>query len=215
MGIVYKITNQINGKVYVGMTEKSLLERFKEHSSWARSRYYSVTLLFRAIRKHGPENFAIEEIARANSRADLAVLEMKYISELRSHLPDVGYNLTLGGDGGSPNAETRQKISKSMKQAMTQEVKERIASSLRGKPLSESHRKAISSGNNGKRLSASHKEAISDAKTQMHCKNGHLLSDDNVYVSGRSRRCKTCTKNRAKVWRKTTKPWSRRGLDTA
>ena len=59
-GRIYKITNQVNGKFYVGKTMKSLPTRFYNHCYDAINRN-STSYFHRAIRKYGKENFIIEE----------------------------------------------------------------------------------------------------------------------------------------------------------
>lgn len=60
MGYIYKITNNINGKIYIGQTIGAIEKRFAEHKNAAKNgcRY----ALHRVIRKYGIENFSIEEI---------------------------------------------------------------------------------------------------------------------------------------------------------
>lgn len=60
MGFIYKITNLINGKVYVGFTEKTIQERWLAHTKKAKvktNRY-----LYDAMNKYGYENFSITEV---------------------------------------------------------------------------------------------------------------------------------------------------------
>ncbi len=95
--IVYKATNTINGKVYIGKTSQSLSQRWKLHLKAARlgERYY----FHRAIRKYGPEVFALETLYRAKTADELSKMETFFIVLHQSHEPENGYNMTLGGDG--------------------------------------------------------------------------------------------------------------------
>ena len=95
MGYIYKITNNINNKCYVGQTERTIKIRWLEH---IRPSKYKVDLpLYRAIRKYGVDNFSIEEI----EECDNAILDEReiywidYFDAYRS-----GYNCTEGGGGG-------------------------------------------------------------------------------------------------------------------
>jgi len=54
--VIYKITNIINGKIYVGKTTRSLKDRWNRHIYDALSNRLD-THFSRAIRKYGPENF--------------------------------------------------------------------------------------------------------------------------------------------------------------
>ena len=94
-GLIYKITNLVNGKIYIGQTRNSLEHRWKEHI-W----HYNPSMLIRkAIKKYGKNSFSIEKIAEANSRAELDMLEKHHIKEAPSLSP-IGYNIKEGGEGG-------------------------------------------------------------------------------------------------------------------
>lgn len=106
-GVVYCITNQLNGKQYVGITGRSLQQRFAEHCK-------ADSYIGKAIRKHGVENFMIKEIDEAETKQDLREKEMMWIEKLGTF--GRGYNLTIGGDGVSTlqklNLELTDKQSK-------------------------------------------------------------------------------------------------------
>ena len=59
MGYIYKITNTVNGKSYVGKTEKTIQERWKGHLNNIK-KYKDKLPLYRALDKYGKENFIIE-----------------------------------------------------------------------------------------------------------------------------------------------------------
>lgn len=100
---VYKITNIVDGKFYIGKTQKTLEERFKRHLIRKSS-----PKLMAAISKYGKENFKIELIDKATSKEELNTKEKYWIEKLMAI--ENGYNLTYGGDGGIPTAETIEKI---------------------------------------------------------------------------------------------------------
>lgn len=102
MAYIYKITNQINGKVYIGKTtEPSINERWKQHKSECHKERVKNRPFYKALNKYGPENFIIEEI----EQCDVAILEEReiyWIDIYRSYIgwDDCnGYNATTGGDG--------------------------------------------------------------------------------------------------------------------
>lgn len=97
--IVYLIRNRVNGKVYVGKTERSLSRRWQNHVWTARQKKSLNWPLYNAIRKYGAEAFTIEPIGEASSAAQLNDLEKSYIALLGSLDPAIGYNRTAGGDG--------------------------------------------------------------------------------------------------------------------
>ncbi len=86
---IYVITNQVNGKTYIGLTKRSLETRFREHKQSARIGH--VTYLYNAIRKYGPEEFTISLLEETDNGAER---EKFYIEHYK---PD--YNMTKGGDG--------------------------------------------------------------------------------------------------------------------
>jgi group I intron endonuclease len=95
---VYKITNTVNGKVYIGITTKSVRSRWKAHlcNAFVKNvNYY----LYKAMRKYGKEAFLIETIHEAASLADLLEAEKRFITECNSYATANGYNQTLGGEG--------------------------------------------------------------------------------------------------------------------
>lgn len=65
MAYIYKITNSINGKIYIGKTYKTIEQRFKEH--FKDSKRYKNRPLYRAINKYGIESFKIEVIEKTNT----------------------------------------------------------------------------------------------------------------------------------------------------
>ena len=96
MGIIYKILNQINNKVYIGQTCRDLQTRWREHKSRAENKYN--THLYNAIEKYGHENFIIEEIERVEMDR-LDEREIYWIAYYDANNPQKGYNLTIGGQG--------------------------------------------------------------------------------------------------------------------
>lgn len=92
--VIYKITNDINGKIYVGQTTRSLITRWKEHTNDARNGCnYPI---HRAMRKYGQEHFHVVLIDIAATRDELDVKEAYWIKELNSLSPN-GYNVREGG----------------------------------------------------------------------------------------------------------------------
>ena len=92
---VYKITNTVNDRVYVGLTAGPLKTRWRQHLCDARKG--TDKPLYRAMLKHGSENFSIHLIYTATSIEDMRAAEIRYIAELKAHVADGGYNLTDHG----------------------------------------------------------------------------------------------------------------------
>ena len=119
-GIIYLITNTVNGKVYVGKTQKTLEKRWSEHCKSSRGK--STSAIHRAIRKYGSGTFTLKVLA-TSVVSDLNRLERFWINSLTSISPN-GYNLTAGGDGLlNPSAETLRKMSEKVKAAWKDPVK--------------------------------------------------------------------------------------------
>lgn len=104
--VVYKITNLLNGKCYIGQA-KDLEKRLKGHRRCVGK---TKSPLYSAIEKYGWDSFEITVIAVADSYDQLNQLEVDHIVKHNSLYP-AGYNLTEGGTGGDlvtnhPNKET-------------------------------------------------------------------------------------------------------------
>ena len=121
--IVYKITNLINNKVYIGKTVKTLEWRFKKHCYDARKNPKTKNHFHRALLYYGPENFKIEQIDSAASKEELNDKEQYWIQYYQAK--ELGYNMTDGGDGGNTYvALTEKELAK---------VKVKISEKNRGK----------------------------------------------------------------------------------
>lgn len=94
MAYIYQITNQINGKIYIGKTEFSIEKRFKEHCDDAYREAKEKRPLYAAMRKYGIENFQIELLEETDNPEER---EIYWIEQKQSFKN--GYNATMGGDG--------------------------------------------------------------------------------------------------------------------
>jgi group I intron endonuclease len=93
----YKVTNQLNGRVYIGITRQKLRSRWMAHVSWAKCGRKGV--LADAIREHGEAAFVMEHLASARTWDDLCAVELALICQERTTIWDGGYNVTQGGEG--------------------------------------------------------------------------------------------------------------------
>lgn len=123
---VYEITNQINGKKYVGITSRSIEERFEDHKSRARC-YQRGNRLYSAMRKYGVDNFTVSLIVQVDNEDDVRELETQHIKQLDSYKN--GYNCNLGGHGNL---------------VLTDEIKEKIGNANRGRVINKEGRKRMS-----------------------------------------------------------------------
>ena len=117
---IYKITNQINNKVYIGQTIRPIEDRFRRHINDAMN-YILDTHFARAIRYYKPENFIIELIDTANNQEELNQKEQYWIQFYDS--TNQGYNETdaISKCGGntykSKTPEEMKKISEKIRQS--------------------------------------------------------------------------------------------------
>jgi len=114
--IIYRATNKINGKQYIGYTTKSLSERIQTHVNKSKSNSdKSYFYLFKlALRKYEIDNFEWDILETCTSKEECCKREIYYIDKYNTISPN-GYNLTYGGNGGIMSKETKEKVSKSLK----------------------------------------------------------------------------------------------------
>ena len=93
-GFIYVITNKTNNKKYVGQTSRDIFIRFHEHLYETKGNSH----LHNAIQKEGRANFKIEQLEEVPID-ELDARERFWIKELNTLNPEIGYNITVGGQG--------------------------------------------------------------------------------------------------------------------
>lgn len=192
--LIYKITNIVNGKLYIGQTTKTLDERIKNHHNAFVSG--KDTHLYRSMRKYGWDKFQFSVIVYASSQDVLNELEEFYIRKYDTVRN--GYNMAYGGtvnvmysesvakkhDAKMRTKSVREKISKSMKLSY---AKRGGASAEHRKHLSDNKKKFYASDrgiaakkkfSETYRLSDEHKAALIESlKKHVDCfdSNGNLV----------------------------------------
>lgn len=97
-GKIYKYTNLINGKIYIGQTKQTLEQRDYKHQTQLNDNTY----FHRAMKKYGRDNFSLELIEDHIPFNQLNEKEKFYIDFFESfYTTGKGYNLTQGGQWGS------------------------------------------------------------------------------------------------------------------
>lgn len=96
---IYKATNKINGKSYIGQTT-NFAKRKRDHINVRDGRRDPNSIFHRAIDKYGKENFTWEILAIIPGKSLANAYECEMIRKYNSYKP-FGYNMTKGGDGGS------------------------------------------------------------------------------------------------------------------
>ena len=99
MAYIYLITNKINGKQYVGKTENTIDERWKEHKQDYKKERCEKRPLYDAMLKYGIENFEIKELEYLKEGGKLLSDRETYWIEKLGTYGSNGYNATKGGDG--------------------------------------------------------------------------------------------------------------------
>lgn len=140
--IIYKATNKINGKCYIGQTRHSLEHRKSIHLQ--RAKQGIDTHFYQAIRKYGAENFEWEILCSTNDKQRLNELETFYITKYDSIRS--GYNMVDGGDNNVMDIESVKTKHDLIMQSET--VRNKISVSMKEyrktHPFTDSHRKKLS-----------------------------------------------------------------------
>jgi hypothetical protein len=120
---IYKITNLLNGKIYIGYDTGSTLDNNRWNYHLRQYKLDKTKVLYAAMRKYTPDKFKYEIIDDADCIIELCQKEIYYIAAFKSNDVATGYNRTKGGDGGDTfscrssksQQVTRDKISNSNK----------------------------------------------------------------------------------------------------
>ena len=153
---IYKITNKLNGKVYIGQSI-NIEKRWKQHIN---DPGYNI---HNAIKKYGKENFSFEVLLECPAEM-LNNWERDMIA-LYDCISPKGYNLTEGGEGYRRSEETRLKMSEAKKgKHHSEEHKRKISESKKGIHRSEETRLKMSNSRKGKHHSEETKIKISNAQ---------------------------------------------------
>jgi len=180
-GIIYKATGP-SGLVYIGQTTESLKERKRRHQYRAylgdRRGAFQIALL-----DEGFSAFAWEQIDTAENKIDLDQKERYWIAHYQSDNSAHGYNQNDGGIHYKANAETRRKMSESLKgknkgktawnkgKHASKETRRKISEAHKGRIVSKETRDKLSVIHKGKRLTVEQRRKISEANK------GHTTSE--------------------------------------
>lgn len=118
--VVYLITNTVNGKKYVGQTQRVLGERIKEHKDDKKRP------IGKAIHNYKWENFTVEILDECRTPDELNVREMYWIATLNTKAPN-GYNLTDGGVGTAGHTYTVEARQNAVKRELTSEQRRHMS----------------------------------------------------------------------------------------
>lgn len=175
--IIYKTTNLINGKIYIGQDSKN------------KSSYIgSGRALLNAIKKYGKENFSKEILCFCESKKDMDEKEIYYINFFNSTNKQKGYNISQGGGGvlGVSLSEDRKNlISKANKgKKLSKETRQKISKAHTGRVFTEEHKNKIKhnhhdvSGSKNPMFNKYHTEKTKNIISKKN--KGNKLSEDRI-----------------------------------
>jgi group I intron endonuclease len=166
IGYVYRATNKINNRVYIGQTvdlEKRKIKHILEsRSGWGCWYFHN------ALRKYGESNFEWDVVEKIEAgsydelKRNLCDRERYYIKEFKTNYRDGGYNLTSGGE--NPPLTSTLPNSKEIYKEIAKKTSKRMmgcGNPMYGKTITEEHRKKLSEAKIGRKLSTTTKEKMS------------------------------------------------------
>lgn len=163
MHYLYKITNQLSQKIYIGQSNKET-ERWRQHKYFARQEK-PAQYIHRAMAKYGFENFVYEIIAMCVSPEDANETEKELIKQYDSRNPKKGYNVAPGGE--TPwNLGLPKELNPLTGIPRSEEIKKKISESSIGKlmpPCSDERKEYMSNLYLGRTLPAEWVNKIADS----------------------------------------------------
>ena len=156
---IYKITNKVNGKIYVG-SSINVFNRWRVHKCCLINNEHHSILLQRAWNRHGEQNFVFEVVEEVSKKEKLIEREQHYLDVLKPE-----YNICkIAGNtlGFKHSEEAKQKISASLKGEKNHNFGKHRSEEARQK-LSEAQ-KGEKNHNFGKHRSEETKQKMSEAK---------------------------------------------------
>lgn len=143
MFYVYVHTNLINGKKYVGITKLKPEQRWCNGKGYTHNQYFTSAIL-----KYGWNNFSHEIVYSNLTQKEAELKEQELINQYKSNNNIYGYNLTSGGRYCSMSDQTKEKISNSLKgRVVSRETISKISNTEKGKLVSIETRNRISNAN--------------------------------------------------------------------
>lgn len=190
-GMIYKATNLVNGKIYIGQTIKTLRERLLEHKRDSKRLKHRNIAFYNAINKYGFDNFNWCIIDSGLSKGELDEKEVYWINFYKSyihHNDSNGYNSTLGGDGlygYKPSIETIKKQVESRKwYRHSEKTKKKQSESHKGRKKSEKHKENLSKSRIGRFAGEEHPR--SKAVVQLSLNGGFIAEYETVTDGAKS-----------------------------
>lgn len=185
--LVYKHTNKINNKVYIGITSRTAQERWGHNGN----NYSTSPHFFSAIHKYGWDNFEHEILFEELTKEEACSKEKELIKKYKANDRRFGYNQTDGGECFTLNEDTRRKMSLAMMgnknglgKSCSEEKKRKISEAQKGKIISaETRRRQSEAAKKRKHTSQSKetKEKLRNSYPRM--RKVYCVETDTVYKS--------------------------------
>jgi len=155
---VYKITNQVNGKIYIG-SSKNIKGRWRRHKSALRNDKHGNPHLQNAFNKYGSDNFEFAIVEKIVNVEDLIDREQHYMDTLKPK-----YNIRPKANWSEMSEETKRKLSKANKgKKLSEKTKKKLSKANKGIEITWG--KKISKANQGHKVSKETRQKISKANS--------------------------------------------------
>ena len=186
MYIVYQHKNKINGKVYIGIISRTPQERWGSNGN----NYRTSPHFYNAIQKYGWNNFEHNILYEDLTKEEACQKEQELIEYFHSMDRRYGYNSTSGGEIFIMNDETKQKISERMRgntnglgHPCSEEKKQKISQSQKGRVFTEEHRQKLSSAAKERHVPCSKEKRKTLSQNYPNKKPVYCLELDKVFES--------------------------------
>ena len=174
MTYIYKTTNLINNKIYIGQR----VYRKKDDNLY----FGSGINLNKSIKKYGRENFVKEIIEICTCKQELNEKEKYWIKFYDSTNRNIGYNISEGGDGGNLGELVNKKISSKLKGIKKpKSFGEKISKALKGKPKSKAHVEKVKQSLIGKKHTKERNDKMSKSIKQKYINGWESPKNIEVY----------------------------------
>lgn len=164
---IYRITNLLNNKVYIGQT-KDPKTRWSRHKSDAKLNKKTNYHLYDSMRKYGIDNFLFEIIVQTQNIENIDCLEIDCINLYNSTDPNIGYN-------NSPGGQSNKLVSKSTREKISNSLKGRISPRL-GYKLSKDEKQHLSILNTGNTYRLGFKTSLETKNLLSEINTGKIVS---------------------------------------
>lgn len=205
--VVYKVTNIVNGKSYIGCAV-NYQKRINQHKS---CKFKGAVLLHKAILKYGINSFSFEILQEFKTKEEMFKMEIFYIKEIGSLSPS-GYNLHHGGKGGKimlteqqykDRVELGKSLSKinignkySLGRKASDSTKNKISILNKGKKMTEEAKAKISKANKGKSYNKGVIRSEEYKQKMSSIKKGVVFSDETKLKMSESAQKRVLTQKR-------------------